>query len=161
MVGQHDASAADADDFGRGRDMSDKHRGGRAGKALDGVMLSKPEAGVAKAFNVAGQVHGARNRAARGFAGAHADEVEDGYRETVVHHQLDEHHRNPMLWEIAWVTAEEFVSLMCVELTGQWGTQQADQNLRSLLGSLNRIRQCRMLASFHRRMFQRMNSKAM
>ena len=41
-------------------------------------MLGQPEAAIAPLFDVLGQLDGAGDGRARRFAGAHADEIEDG-----------------------------------------------------------------------------------
>ena len=52
MIGQHDASGADADAFGRSSDMADNDRGRCACDALHAMMLGNPIAGVAKTFGM-------------------------------------------------------------------------------------------------------------
>lgn len=75
VVGQHDASTADADGVGGGGHVADEDGCGGAGEALDGVMLGKPEAAIAPLLGVVREINGAGDGGRGGFAGAHADEV--------------------------------------------------------------------------------------
>ncbi len=77
VVGEHDAAAADADGAGSSGDVADEDRGCGAGEAGDAVVLGEPEAGVAEAFGVAGEVDGAGDGGVGGFTGMEADEVEN------------------------------------------------------------------------------------
>ena len=61
--------------------MADEHRGGGAGEASDGVMLSKPVAGVAEGLGRASEFDGAGDSGAGGFTGLEANKVEYGYGE--------------------------------------------------------------------------------
>lgn len=78
VIGEHDSAAADADGAGGGGDVSDEDCGCGAGEAFDGVVFGKPEAAIAPLLGVAGEIDGARDGRSWGFAGVHADEVEDG-----------------------------------------------------------------------------------
>ena len=77
VVGEHDAAASDADGAGGGGDVSDEDGGRGAGEAFNGVVLSQPETAVTPMFCVTSKVDRAGDGGGWGFAGAHADEVED------------------------------------------------------------------------------------
>jgi hypothetical protein len=67
--------------------VSDEDGGCGTGEAFDGVVLSEPEAAVAPLLGLAGKIDGARDGRGWGFAGVHADEIEDGNGER--HRVLD------------------------------------------------------------------------
>ena len=80
MVGQHDAAGADPDRACPGRDMGDHDRRRGAGNSRHVVMLGDPDAAIAPALGMSGQIAGIVERAARVRFLGHADEVEDGQR---------------------------------------------------------------------------------
>ena len=81
VVGQHDAAGADADGLGRRRHRADDDRGRGAGDARHVVVLGQPEALVAEALGVAGQVEGVGQRLRDVGALGHRGEVENGKRD--------------------------------------------------------------------------------
>jgi hypothetical protein len=58
--------------------VSDEDGGCGAGEAFNGVMFGEPETAVTPLFCVASKVDRAGDGGGGGFAGAHADEVENG-----------------------------------------------------------------------------------
>jgi hypothetical protein len=85
VVREHDSAAADADGACRGGDVSDENGSCGAGETVDGVVFGEPEAAVAPLLDVPCEIDGAGDGGGWGFAGVHADEIEDGNGER---HQL-------------------------------------------------------------------------
>src|SRR5437870_1639209 len=78
MVRQHDPAGADADRLGATRDMPDHHRCRRARNARHVVMLGEPEALVAPALDVPGEIERIGKRLRRIAALTDGSEVEHG-----------------------------------------------------------------------------------
>jgi hypothetical protein len=80
VVRQHHAARAHADPLGVRRDVADQHRRRRACDAGHAVVLGEPEAAVAVAFGVLGELARGRQRLGRGRAGADRRQIEDRER---------------------------------------------------------------------------------
>ena len=80
VVGQHDPARPDADGRGAAGDVPDDDGGGGAGDAGQVVMLGHPEACVAPALGVPGQVEAVAEGLGRAAALPDRRQVEDGVR---------------------------------------------------------------------------------
>ena len=78
VVGQHDATRADADGRGAGGDMADDDGGRGTRDARHVVMFGEPVAVVAEPLGVAGEVERVLQRLADGAAFRYGREIEDG-----------------------------------------------------------------------------------
>ena len=77
VIGKHDAPGPDANVRGTARDMRDDDRRRGAGDAFHVVVLGQPEAFVAEALGVTGEVEAVAKRNARRRALGDVREVED------------------------------------------------------------------------------------
>src|SRR3546814_7395594 len=80
MVRQHDAARADAKGAGAAGDVSDDDGGRRAGDTRHVVVLGHPEAAVAPAFGMGGEVARVVERRARIAAFGDAGKLQDRQR---------------------------------------------------------------------------------
>ena len=78
VIGQHDAAGADADGFRAAGDVAEGDGGGGAGDAGHVVVLGEPEAAIAEALGVAGEIERAVERIGGRAALRDGGEVEDG-----------------------------------------------------------------------------------
>jgi hypothetical protein len=78
---EHDATGADADGGGGGRDAGDEDLGGGAGEAGGIVVLGEPVAGVAETLGELGEFDGFLERVAGGAAGADRGLIEDAKKQ--------------------------------------------------------------------------------
>ncbi|MNN21223.1 hypothetical protein D3C81_1345350 [compost metagenome] len=78
VIGQHDAAGADADGRRATGDMADQHRSGGAGDAGHVVVLGQPEAAVAPALGVLGQIKHVAEGLLRAGAFTDGGQVENG-----------------------------------------------------------------------------------
>ena len=81
VVRQHDAAGPDADGLRRRRHRADDDRGRSAGDARHVVVLGQPEAFVAEALGLAGQIESVGQRLRDIGALGHRGEVENGKRD--------------------------------------------------------------------------------
>jgi hypothetical protein len=80
VVRQHHAAGADLDALGLRGHVGDQDRRTRAGDTRHVVVLGDPEAPIAQAFDVAGELGRAREGFGAGLAGADGRELENGER---------------------------------------------------------------------------------
>ena len=81
VVRQHDPAGADADRLRRRGKVGEDHRGGGAGDARHVVVLGHPDAAIAPALGVDGDISSVHERAARVDLLRDANQFEDGERD--------------------------------------------------------------------------------